>query len=266
MKPKYYLNLYVIFALFSSTSCTNEHTSKIQEAMSGDTLHYDMKEVHRYSKFFMKDGEKTDTTYFKAQYPQFKDTLINTLLSTSINLDGDSVISVAAKRFVDAYDEYVEENNGQSSSTWFRNLQANVYQNTPKFISISTNQSEYTGGAHGDHFTLFNHFDIHTDQKITLADIVAPQNQKELIKIAEGYFRKSEKLSETESLNDKFFFEGGKFTLANNFALNKEGLLFYYNVYEIKPYSGGNTTLQVPYTDIKHLISNKGLEYINSIN
>jgi hypothetical protein len=266
MKPQYYLNLYIIFALICSTSCTNGNTAQEQKVVNGDTLHYDMKEVHRYSNFFVKEGEKIDTTFFRAQFPEFRDTVINTLMSNSINLEGDEEISVSAKRFVDAYDEYVEENNGRSSAAWFRDLQAKVYQNTPKFISIVTSQSEYTGGAHGDHFTLFNHFDIKSDQKITLTDIVNEENQKELIKIAERYFRKQENLSGTESLNDKFFFEAGNFTLANNFALNKEDLLFYYNVYEIKPYSGGNTALKVPYKDIKHLISNKGLEYINSIN
>lgn len=265
MKPAHYLYLYIIFTLLGSTSCTSEQGETAQK-VSGDTLHYDMKEVHRYSSFFVKEGKKIDTTFFKARYPAFKDTVINSLLSHSINLEGDSEIHIAAKRFVDAYDEYVEENNGQSSATWFRDLHAKVYQNTPRFISIETNQTEYTGGAHADHFTLFNHFDIKTDQKITLVDIVDEKNQKELTKIAEKYFRKLEKLSKTESLNDKYFFESGNFTLANNFALTKESLLFYYNVYEIKPYSGGNTTLEVPYKDIKHLISNKGLTYINSIN
>lgn len=244
----------------------SNNTAKDQKISTGDTLHYNMKELHRYSNFFVKDGEKIDTTFFRAQFPEFKDTIINTLLNQSINLEGDKEISISAKRFVDAYDEYVEENNGRSSGAWFRDLKAKVYQNTPKFISIETSQSEYTGGAHGDHFTLFNHFDIKSDQKIALTDIVNEENQKELIKIAEKYFRKLENLSDTESLSDKFFFEAGNFTLANNFALTKEDLLFYYNVYEIKPYSGGNTTLKVPYKDIKHLISNKGLAYINSIN
>ncbi|UIR57662.1 DUF3298 and DUF4163 domain-containing protein [Sphingobacterium sp. SRCM116780] len=238
----------------------------MQKVVNADTLHYEMKELHEYSRFFVKEGQKIDTTYFKAQYPQFKDTVINNLLQTSINLEGDSQMVTSAKRFVNAYDEYVEENNGNSTATWFRDLQAKVYQNTSKFISIETSQTEYTGGAHGDHFTLFSHFDTHTDQKITLNDIVNKENQKELIKIAERYFRKLEKLSDTESLNDKFFFEAGNFTLADNFALNKDGLLFYYNVYEIKSYAEGNTALKVPYKDIKHLISAKGLEYINSIN
>jgi len=266
MKPKYYFNPSIIFALIAIASCTGNDTAKEQKKASGDTLHYDMKELHRYSNFFVKEGEKIDTTFFRAKYPQFKDTVINTLLNQSINLEGDSEISISAKRFVDAYDEYVEENSGSSSAAWFRDLQAKVYQNTPKFISIETNQTEYTGGAHGDHFTLFTHYDINSDQKITLNDIINEENQKELIKIAEKYFRKLENLSDKESLNDKFFFEAGNFALANNFALDKEDLLFYYNVYEIKPYSGGNTALKVPYKDIKHLISNKGLEYINSIN
>ncbi|MNN23755.1 hypothetical protein D3C81_1371610 [compost metagenome] len=172
----------------------------------------------------------------------------------------------AARRFINSYNEYVEDNNGKSTSTWNRDLQVDVIANTPVFLGLRTKQDEYTGGAHGDHFTLYSNFDRQSNKQIMIDDIIQKENKDKFVKIAEQYFRKQEGLSTDDSLSGKYFFEDGRFSLADNFTFEKDDILFYYNVYEIKSYAEGNTELRIPYTTFKHLISDKGLHYINSIN
>lgn len=245
--------------------CNGQNRTSI-DALQADTLTYSNKKIDEHSNYFLKEDDRLDTTYFRAKYPIFKEGKINELIATVIHLEGDTSMEDAAHRFINSYNEYVEENNGKSTATWNRDLQVDVVANTPIFLGIKTTQEEYTGGAHGDHFTLYSNFDRQSSKVITINDIILEINKDKFIKIAEQYFRKQEGLGPDDSLNGKYFFEEGKFSLADNFTLEKKDILFHYNVYEIKSYAEGNTELRVPYTTFKHLISDKGLNYINSIN
>ena len=64
-------------------------------------------------------------------------------------------------------------------------------------------------------------------------------------------FRKNEKLSATEPLEERYFFDKGKFALAQSFYVNDKGLVFLYNPYEIKAYAEGYTELIVPFSALK---------------
>lgn len=231
----------------------------------GDTTAYDLDQVKEYSSYFLSNGDQVDTTFFHARYPIFKDTKINLLLNQFIRLEGDTSMVEAAQRFIRSYDEYVDENDGKSTATWFRDLNITVPINTPIFLTLRTVQEEYTGGAHGEHITLFTNLDRNNDQVITLDEIVPKNKQEELRKIAERYFRKQEKLKPSTPLTENYFFENGIFTLADNFSLEKNSILFYYNNYEIKSFAEGPTELRIPYDDIRQILSAKGIQYINSI-
>ena len=85
-------------------------------------------------------------------------------------------------------------------------------------------------------------------------DIFVEGYQENLNKIAEKIFRTDEKLSDTTSLATNYFFDKNKFSLNKNFMVTPQGVSFLYNEYEIKPYSAGQTTLLIPYSQIKSLL------------
>lgn len=262
---RFYFFLIVLFISCVLSACSDHKKAAIAKQPT-DTLSYNQKIIDEHSNYFLKEDDRLDTTYFRAKYPIFQENKINTLISSIVHLEGDTSMADAAHRFINSYNEYVEDNNGKSTSTWSRDLQIDVIVNTPVFLGIRTKQEEYTGGAHGDHFTLYSNFDRQSNSAITINDIIQEENKNKFVQIAEQYFRKQEGLSADDSLNGKYFFEDGKFSLADNFTFEKNDILFYYNVYEIKSYAEGNTELRIPYTTFKHLISEKGLHYINSIN
>ncbi|MCW8311945.1 DUF3298 domain-containing protein [Sphingobacterium thalpophilum] len=261
---RFYLLFKIIFISGLLYSCNNQ-SATLPRTEQADTLVYSNKVIDEHSKYFLKEEDHLDTTYFRASYPVFKDSSINKLVSAVVHLEGDTSMEDAARRFISSYNEYVDDNNGISTATWNRDLRIDVVANTASLLSLRTKQEEYTGGAHGDHFTLYSNFDRRTVRPITINDIIQEENKSEFLKIAEQHFRKQEGLSKNDSLSGKYFFDEGKFALADNFTFEKDHILFYYNIYEIKSYAEGNTELRIPYSKFKHLISEKGLEYIHSI-
>jgi hypothetical protein len=76
-----------------------------------------------------------------------------------------------------------------------------------------------------------------------------------LNKIAEPLFRKLFELTAKESLNDfGFWFENDQLSVYENFTFQGGEALFYYNSYDIEPYSVGSTELLDPFEEIKHLL------------
>jgi hypothetical protein len=263
------MRFYLFFKILSIgcflSSCQNKSVSP-SLAQTGDTLSYHKKMVDEHSNYFLKGEDQLDTTYFRASYPVFDEAKINDLVSSIVHLEGDTSMEEAAHRFINAYNEYVDDNNGKSTATWNRDLQVDVVANTPMYLAIRTKQEEYTGGAHGDHVTLYSNFDRQSNSPITIDDIIRKEDKDKFITIAEQCFRKQEGLHNDDSLNGKYFLKVVSFRLQIILHLKKNELLFYYNIYEIKSYAEGGTELRIPYSTFKDLMSKKGLHYINSIN
>ncbi|HMG09958.1 MAG TPA: RsiV family protein, partial [Mucilaginibacter sp.] len=97
-------------------------------------------------------------------------------------------------------------------------------------------------------------WDTKANKDIALNDLFETGYQDKLKGIAEAIFRKDEKLSDTASLANDYFFKDNKFALNDNFSITPTGFKFIYNQYEIKPYAAGITTLVIPYSQIKSLL------------
>nr|MCU0409966.1 RsiV family protein [Bacteroidales bacterium] len=86
-----------------------------------------------------------------------------------------------------------------------------------------------------------------------------PGYENELNNTAEKIFRAEKQLSPDANLESEgFWFEGNKFYLNKNFGIKNDGLVFYFNSYEIAPYAMGPTEIKIPYATIKKLVLNDG--------
>ena len=68
------------------------------------------------------------------------------------------------------------------------------------------------------------------------------------ILLSHGYF-----LSEDESLIDAGLFEN-KIHPSDNFWISENGISFFYNPYDLAPYSMGSITISLKYADIQELL------------
>ncbi|WP_164112133.1 MULTISPECIES: DUF3298 and DUF4163 domain-containing protein [Sphingobacterium] len=257
--------------IFVALSCANERTKSkssvnLPELATKDTVNYSYQTKREISSYFVGDSTHIDTAYYQITYPIFADKEIDKALQEAIFIDRENNADDAAISFLNGYNEFVEESSTTAiHSAWYKKLQSQIILNTPLFLTLQTSIQEYTGGAHGNHVTIFTVFDTDRLKKLSLWEIIVTGGLKVLTKKAEAKFRKQESLSDTSSLIKDFFFEDGIFALNDNFGLTKDRLIIYYNEYEIKPYSEGITVIELPYDDISDILNERGKRYIDNI-
>ncbi|QEL03220.1 DUF3298 and DUF4163 domain-containing protein [Olivibacter sp. LS-1] len=243
--------------LFLSCNLNNERRT----VAKADTLRYRYQHYILSSKEVVDNDGKKDTTYFKAIFPEFEQKEINDLIKRQFTANRQpdtqyNSIEQEAKAFIENYEDFVKMD--EYPRAWYSEMHAKVLQNKPSFLSLSLELSDYTGGAHGNYNTLFYNYDPLKVDTIGLEKIIPVEKQQSLTKIAEVIFRKQEGLSTEQALDESYFFEDNRFHLNNNFTLTPKGLLFLYNVYEIKPYAAGITELMIPYEQIDSLMTEEG--------
>lgn len=241
-------------------SCSSIKQSN-EESNDGPALSYFYKTFRITSS---KPLEGTDTTYFYLAYPEFSDAQINEYVQNHLVLDsGKNSIEEMGTEFIGDYDKFYDE--VEYKRPWYQEKKDSVKVQTESYIGFSATFESYTGGAHGVYYILFNNYDPQQNKEILLNDIINENKLPELTTISEKIFRKQEEIDETHSLTDGYFFEEGIFHLPDNFILQKDGILFLYNIYEIKPYVSGYTRLLIPYNSIQDLLTTKGKEIVGEI-
>lgn len=232
---------------------------KEQHAVFNDTLVYTYKTIRERAA---DCGSKPDSacTVVKMNYPEF---IGNTILNDTIEKKAAEIFSVSEKRdinfnnlakhFLDAYAEDVAPVN-KTGIIYRLSLNIRVIQQDSGFVSLQIDGNTFQGGAHGAAYTGFINWNTKANKEVVLKDILNDGYEAQLTKIAEGIFRKEEKLDDTSTYIRDYFFKGNKFALNNNYSITPIGLRYMYNQYEIKPYAAGQTELFIPYNNIKTLL------------
>jgi hypothetical protein len=226
-----------------------------------DTLTFNYDSVKVYSKTPLSpDKRVTDTSKAVIMYPVFQDSTLNKFLEQQVckaaNNNPDlhfSTYKELATDFIARYDDFRKDND-DNIQTWFLDAQLYVLLQKPGYISLRLDNVDYAGGAHANPTFSYINYDLSRHQAIPLDSLLKPGSQPKLEVIGERIFRKNEGLSPTQSLENGYFFESGKFHLNKNYTLTKQGLEFLYNPYEIKSYAEGTTKLLIPYAEIKDLM------------
>ncbi len=247
-------NLVVCFFLFLAISACQNGKDKAKQANKKDTLSYSYDSVRVNSKNI---PNSIDTAKASITFPVFKNDTLNQFIKRKVfdffaEEEPATSYQDVANSFIKGYDSFVSENQGTQQS-WFLIIKINVLKQTSNYLSLKYIHSDYAGGAHGNTNISFLNYNTKTNTMLTLDSLIEKGKMEALIQVAEGIFRKNEKLTPTETLTDNYFFDKGKFALAQNFHVTDAGLVFLYNPYEIKPYSEGYTELIVPFSALKKI-------------
>ena len=237
----------------------------IKTSVRTDTVSYKKQEIKKISPYFAENDGELDTTYVRVSFPYFADSSMNKLVNQTILLDGEQSIEQYTDNFIEGYGNFIEENEVNYNLPWSKITDVEVLMYTPRLITLKNMTYEYSGGAHGNTFELLNVYDLENYQKLALNTFISENKMKEFTKIAEQFFRKQEGLSDTTSLEKSYFFEDGKFALAANYGIRKEGVFFHYNQYEIKPYAAGTTTVIIPFDAVQDFLTETGKNYIKQV-
>ncbi len=251
--------LLIIGVALSVASCNWNGSGQKDDGTVKDTLTYTYKTVHERAE---DCGNKPDSacTVPNIKYPIFagQQKLNDTVTRKLTNLfamDGkaDTSVEQMSKNFLKAYAD-AKKSDPRPGMFYELNSYAKVLMQDSSITTLEIGGYNYTGGAHGASITTFINWNTKANKSITLNDLFTAGYAGKLKTIAEGIFRKEEKLSDTASLARDYFFKDNKFALNDNFSVTPIGLKFIYNQYEIKPYAAGQTELFIPYTQLKSLL------------
>jgi hypothetical protein len=214
-----------------------------------------------------KGGCKSDTlqcAYFEVIYPEF--TGLDTSVVKVIKQKIDAAVSMGnpesqgqnmrtiGEIFIQDYDDFKSE-IPDAFGGWHYTANVSVEVLTDTLLSLSVNDEYYTGGAHGGSGVYFINVNPKTGAEFTLDNLLHADYHDPLTQVGDKIFRQSKQLADTASLIDNYFeFPEDKFELNKNYGFKKDGIVFYYNNYEIAPYAAGPTEVLIPYNEIKDLI------------
>lgn len=154
-------------------------------------------------------------------------------------------LTKAARLFATDY-ESMRKDMGSLGGCWELKTTADTVYAGPKALTVKFDTYAYTGGAHPNSTQSFYTFDRESGRLLLLADMVTDTTA--LVGVLEKAFRRQQKLPPTSSLEEQgYFLRDGRFFLPANVGMSREGLVFYYNPYEIAAYAVGPIQVTVPY-------------------
>lgn len=132
-----------------------------------------------------------------------------------------------------------------------------------KFIHITNNDQylltyyiltyAFTGGAHGLETHDYYSIDLKKGKKIQLNDIIMPGTESKLISLLTRKLKEIIGLSSDQKLTEFGYFSD-EVKPNENFYVTKNGIGFFYNHYELAPYSFGLTDIFLSYTELKGIV------------
>lgn len=187
--------------------------------------------------------------------------LSNTKLSQNIN--------IALKEEIIAWLNFDEESNAQSieeaieafindyedlnakypeeSMPWEAEINGIITFESKDVLTIKLESYLFTGGAHGLSNIRFLNFDKVNSTEMNRQDLFKSEENFKIF--TENIFRKQENIPSEEAINSTgFMFETESFYLPENIGYTDNGLLLFYEPYEIASYADGPIILTIPFT------------------
>lgn len=143
----------------------------------------------------------------------------------------------------------------KSQQSWFLERKAFVLRSVPNLVTLSFSERSYLGGAHDIATIHYVNLDPPTGARMSLTDLLKEGSLADVVALVETRFREVRGIVPGTTLKDAgFTFENDTFALAEDFALREDGLAFYYNPYDVAPYSMGATEVVLSQDEIRPLL------------
>jgi hypothetical protein len=138
---------------------------------------------------------------------------------------------------------------------WFLERATSVLLSSHSLVTLRLDESVYSGGAHPNSTTVLLMCDGRNGSVVTPEQLIPASRQKKLLMLAEKAFRSIRAVPDGQSLLEAgYSFDEDRFRLPDNIALTDEGLLLYYNSYEVASYAQGPTEIVLPRKGIAELL------------
>ena len=149
----------------------------------------------------------------------------------------------------------VEEEVVKGWYSYEETIESAIERYDKNLLVYRVNSYDYTGGPHGIYGSLYTNIDLHTLRIIQLKDLFKSDYESELATLICLQLMKDMEVDNMEDLQELGYGYMEEITPTENFIIEKEGILFVYNIYDIAPYALGITSVLVPYDTLKPLLN-----------
>jgi hypothetical protein len=131
------------------------------------------------------------------------------------------------------------------------------YEINKDYVSLRLEIMEYTGGAQPSITSNGFNYDFKNEKIINLSDVF--DSSKNYIQmISDKSIQYLLKLNEIDNFSDKAWIEEGASAIEQNyniFTFNKDVIVFYFDQYQVAPYSSGRQQVIIPLSEIKSFLN-----------
>jgi hypothetical protein len=267
--------LFITFTTLLLVSCWNNKNNNQQTEDAAETAQENIEAVQ-----FTESSYNKDKKIFDSEYPKYTINIRvqyakgNSQVAQSINrqlvsfLFDNNIMPVkeALKHFGDSLTNdfekelkefYEPDNEYQETYAYDFTQKDSVSRKSPEGYVAYINRIEtYTGGAHGGALENYINFHEDTGAMVTSEELFG-KNKEAVCKLIKDQIVKDNDCKTAAELEEKrsIFSLGDVYISDNNFLLQKDGILFCFNPYEIAPWSEGFIFAVLTYQQLEGLIS-----------
>lgn len=156
-------------------------------------------------------------------------------------------------------DEFVAEWGTDGFYSYSNYQQLGVARHDDAVVSLISLSSLYSGGSHPNSVQTAYNLDISGQRLLHLEDVILEEAAPELAKLVRA--RVDEKFTMIDGGNGLFEDYGDIIESSMNYGnmtpywyMNNEGLVIFYNQYELGPYAAGIIKAELPYADLEGIL------------
>ena len=247
MKKQYVSLLAIILSvsgfLFSCHDKMNKNTGALQ---------FDSIQVNKTAHLFNDTAKPACNIIINFAYPiKSSDDMLKDSLNTYF------ISACFGDKYIGEKPEEVVKEDESSIGAWYsyyKGIESHVQLYDKDLLVYRIDYNEYTGGAHGIYMATYLNMDLTLMRPLRLDDIFVGDYKDALTDLIWNQLMADNKVTTHEALEDMGYASTGDIAPTENFYLSKEGITFYYNVYDITPYSMGPVKVTIPFAMMEHLL------------
>lgn len=222
---------------------------------------------------FLFSYDRQDTGYVSIDYvlysPQFSSNIMDSSFKDSVNnivlnhagwigfSDLETPEIILPYHFQEIADSFAIQGQAEidimESTAWEAEMVSILDESYENYVELNISGWGYTGGAHGYGYDNYYQIDRKTGRTLIVDDFIS--DLEVLNRLGEKYLRKMYEIPVDQTLEEYgFWFNENNFQVNENFYFTPTKMVFYFNSYEIAPYAGGPTELEIPLNELDEIL------------
>jgi hypothetical protein len=152
-------------------------------------------------------------------------------------------------------DNHIDKDQLTAWYSYEQELKGSIETYKGMLLSYCTYKNEYSGGPHGMYTTEFTNLNLSSLQPILLDELFVEEYQETLTELLWYQLALDNGVETRDELEEMGYATTGELAPTENFYISEDGITFYYNVYEIAPYSMGPTQITLSYDMLEYILN-----------